>query len=502
MYPLLRVALLLMLGVVIGDAVDDVVSSRMWYWAYALAVVAAIVVWKVCRGFVVQTSMIYIAIVLLGAWRVGVYNESMTMEYTDATDTFEAVVVSRPTMRPATVRYELVVVDGRLAGKRMQAYFDKDVKLAVGDGLVAESRLMPPMGNNRWSRVHGIVASGFVRDGHWQRAVVDMACMPRLQILAMRLSALRDRLLRHHYEHRHTDESYALVAAMTLGDKTSLTSRMRDVYSVSGASHVLALSGLHLGVVYVLLSMLFSIRRHPILGNLAVIGAMWGYALMVGLPASVGRSATMYTMLAMAAMVGRQHVSLNTLGMAAILLLMLNPLSLWDVGFQMSFLAVAGILLLHGSMYSWIPCNYLQSHRLLKWIWSMITVSLAAQIAVLPLVAHYFGRISCYFMLSNFIAIPLATLIIYMSLAMYALFFLPWLQNMVSDVVGYLATAMNEALAWVATLPGACIDNVRFSVAQILVYYVAVALLCRLFLYLTKMYGALKRLRLMNNDEY
>ena len=85
MYPLLRVALLLMLGVVIGDAVDDVVSSRMWYWAYALAVVAAIVVWKVCRGFVVQTSMIYIAIVLLGAWRVGVYNESMTMEYTDAT---------------------------------------------------------------------------------------------------------------------------------------------------------------------------------------------------------------------------------------------------------------------------------------------------------------------------------------------------------------------------------------------------------------------------------
>lgn len=119
MYPLLRVALLLMLGVVIGDAVDDVVSSRMWYWAYALAVVAAIVVWKVCRGFVVQTSMIYIAIVLLGAWRVGVYNESMTMEYTDATDTFEAVVVSRPTMRPATVRYELVVVDGRLAGKRM-----------------------------------------------------------------------------------------------------------------------------------------------------------------------------------------------------------------------------------------------------------------------------------------------------------------------------------------------------------------------------------------------
>lgn len=89
-----------------------------------------------------------------------------------------------------------------------------------------------------------------------------------------------------------------------------------------------------------------------------------------------------------------------------------------------------------------------------------------------------------------------------MSLAMYALFFLPWLQNVVSDVVGYLATAMNEALAWVATLPGACIDNVRFSVAQILVYYVAVALLCRLFLYLTKMYGALKRLRLMNNDEY
>ena len=140
-------------------------------------------------------------------------------------------------------------------------------------------------------------------------------------------------------------DAYAVVAAMALGDKTALTHELRDTYSVSGASHVLALSGLHLGIIYGLLWLLLPHRRWPAVSQTIILVAMWLYVLLVGMPVSVVRSAVMLSVYGLLSIGHRNKMSVNALAFTAIVMLMWNPEWLFDIGFQLSFMAVLAILL-------------------------------------------------------------------------------------------------------------------------------------------------------------
>ena len=224
---------------------------------------------------------------------------------------------------------------------------------------------------------------------------------------------------------------------MTLGDKSALTQDLKEVYSITGASHVLALSGLHLGIIYSLLSLMIVGRRWRMVSQMLIILAIWAFVFLVGMSVSVVRSSVMLTTYALLTLGRREKMSLNTLAFAAMILLMLNPLSLFDVGFQMSFVAVASILL-------WVP---LFERRL----WSLVAVSCAAQIGVAPLTAYYFGRFSTYFLLTNFIVIPAATVILWLSIVVIVF---PSLAYLLIYVVSWL----NASLTAIATIPGASIS--------------------------------------------
>ena len=201
----------------------------------------------------------------------------------------------------------------------------------------------------------------------------------RVERTRLRCLQWRQQLLARYEAQGLEGEQYAVVAAMTLGDKSALTKDVREVYAVTGAAHVLALSGLHLGIIYALLSLLVVGRRWQMLSQLVCILGIWAFAFLVGLSASVVRSAIMLTVYALLSLGHRDKMSLNTLAFTAILMLVVSPRSLFDIGFQLSFMAVASILL-------WLPVfrgafseAYLMEHPLLKWVWSMAGVSLAAQ---------------------------------------------------------------------------------------------------------------------------
>ena len=214
-----------------------------------------------------------------------------------------------------------------------------------------------------------------------------------------------------------SDDQYAVVAAMALGDKSALTHELRETYSMTGASHILALSGLHLSIIYALLSMLVVGRRWQTISQVAIILSIWAFVFLVGMSASVVRSAVMLTVYALLALGHRKKMSVNTLAFTAIVMLLVSPQALFDVGFQMSFMAVFSILLFVPLFYRPFSAEYLMTHRVVKWVWGMVAISIAAQIGVAPLIAYYFGRFSCYFLLTNFIVIPAATIILYLSLA-------------------------------------------------------------------------------------
>lgn len=261
-----------------------------------------------------------------------------------------------------------------------------------------------------------------------------------------------------------SDDRYAVVAAMALGDRSALTKELKETYSKTGASHVLALSGLHLGIIYALLSMLVVGRRWQMITQVATVLSIWAFVFLTGMSASVVRSAIMLTVYALLALGHRQKMSVNTLAFTAIVMLLVTPKALFDVGFQMSFMAVFSILLFVPLFYRPFSAKYLMTHRAISWLWGIVAVSVAAQIGVAPLIAYYFGRFSCYFLLTNFIVIPAATLILYLALGTLLI---PSLGVVLASMVGLL----NTTLLYIATIPGATIEGLHPSVGLTVAIY-------------------------------
>jgi competence protein ComEC len=277
----------------------------------------------------------------------------------------------------------------------------------------------------------------------------------------------RERLLARFSNNGIDGDAYAVVAAMSLGDKSALTHNLKDTYSVSGASHVLALSGLHLGIIYMLFSLLLPIRRWPALSQLVIILFIWAFVFLVGMSLSVVRSAIMLTLYGLLSIANRDKMSINALAFTAIAMLMWNPSWLFDVGFQMSFMAVLAILLFVPLFEDVFPAEFLMEHRWIKRIWGLVVVSCSAQFGVAPLIAFYFGRFSTYFLLTNFIVIPAAMVILWLSIVVLVF---PSLAYILLYIVEFLNASLNR----ITTIPGACIDGLHPSVIQVVLIYILI----------------------------
>lgn len=268
-----------------------------------------------------------------------------------------------------------------------------------------------------------------------------------------------------------SDDEYGVIAAMTLGDKTALTKDMKARYAQVGASHVLALSGLHLMIIYAVISLMVGWWRWRMVSQVATVLAVWAFAFLVGLSPSVVRSAFMISVYALASLGYRERMSVNTLAFTAIVMLAVNPLAMYDIGFQLSFMAVLWIVLLNPLMAKIIPLHVQQRHRWLSMLWGMTTVSVSAQVGTAPLVAYYFGRLPVYFLLSNYIVIPAATLILYLALASMMTGWWTALQHILVGALATIVSWMNGALGWIAQLPKSSVEGLNLSTLQVCLIY-------------------------------
>ncbi len=526
-YPFFRIGMMLVGGILVADALRSVVASVEWQWLFVGILFLSLVAWFGLKAHpIVQTTLLLALLFTGGAWRMSCYEEGLECDFTGEQEDYEAVVVAPPLEKERSFKCVLFITDGRMRGKKVNAYFQKSVDravgssetpslgLAVGDGIKvssvfdnAEDGGAYNAGRFNYGRqllVRGIAARTFVADGSWSRAVVNLGGMSSFGRLALHLQALRDRMLVRLRASGIAPDAYATIAAVTLGDKSALTAELRESYSKAGASHVLALSGLHIGIIYGFLSMIFLRRRISIVGTALILVAIWLFAMMVGMGASVVRSVVMVTVYTLIMMLNSEKASFNGLLVAAVLILLWSPAALWDVGFQMSFVAVAGIL----------ACNsrVLRSHSyrvmLAKGgLWravSLVVVSVAAQIAVLPLVMYYFGRVPLLFIIANFVAIPLTTIIIYMTFLLLLTSPVVILANSLSvcwqhvaSGLGWLTQAQNSALSWVASLPCASVDGVHVNMLQLLLYYLFLVMLYWLSFYVENMYMSAHGFRLV-----
>ena len=298
-------------------------------------------------------------------------------------------------------------------------------------------------------------------------ATDDSQSVSRLDNTKAYFLTQRGILLDRMYDSGVDGDAYAVVAAMALGDKSALTHELRDTYSVSGASHVLALSGLHLGIIYCMLWLLLPHHRWPAVSQTIILIVMWLYVLLVGMPVSVVRSAVMLTVYGLLSISHRNKMSVNALAFTAIVMLMWNPEWLFDIGFQLSFMAVLAILLFVPVFEDVFSAKYLQEHRLVRYVWGLVAVSVSAQIGVAPLLAYYFGRLSTYFLLTNFIVLPAAYIILGFSLIVL-------LFPSLAYILLYIVDTLNAVLFRITAIPGSSIDGFHPNVLQVVLSYVII----------------------------
>lgn len=259
-------------------------------------------------------------------------------------------------------------------------------------------------------------------------------------------------------------DEQALCNAMTAGDRRSLSPALRAAYSRSGTSHLLAVSGLHVGIVFLLANLLLwwlpLFRHGHILRNIAVILLIWLYAATTGFPPSVVRAALMFSVLQFALASSSEYVGMNTLAGVAFVMLLFHPDYLFDISFQLSFIAVAGII-------AWgLPlCRLLRTRRKsIDMLTATLAIGFSASAATAPLISHTFGQISVVGLTLN----PVVILLSYVVVGSCTLWLVipgTALAPLFSVVAGFAARAQNELIRAAAALPAAALD-IRLTTTQ------------------------------------
>ncbi|WMJ72915.1 ComEC/Rec2 family competence protein [Cytophagaceae bacterium ABcell3] len=258
-------------------------------------------------------------------------------------------------------------------------------------------------------------------------------------------------------------KNYSVASALLLGDKSLLPSELRNAYASAGAMHILAVSGLHVGIIMLCISFLLSGLPETPLGKslkaLIVIGLLWTYAFITGLSPSVLRAVTMLSFLQLGITFFRSSSVLNNIGMSAFVLLIINPLNLLHIGFQLSYAAVTAIVTLHPLLFNAFTSRF----WLVNKSWETISVSLAAQTGTLVPCLFYFNQFPVYFLLTNLlITLPVfVTVFIGFLILVVSLF---WqLSSFFYDGLEYLIICLNFIIENIEKLPGSLLSNIYLT---------------------------------------
>lgn len=227
---------------------------------------------------------------------------------------------------------------------------------------------------------------------------------------------LRKVLIKNINEGNLNASSKALIHAIILGQRQDIDPKTYSSYVNSGAVHLLAVSGLHVGMITLIFGFILMplerIKHGKLIAKFFLILLLWCYALITGGSASVCRAVTMFSFLILGTLIKRPTKTINNLAVSALLLLIINPNFIFDVGFQLSYLAVLGIVIIHPMLNKLIKPKY----KILKYFWTLVTVSLSAQIAVFPLTIYYFKQFPGLFLITNILLIPIMGLVIIIGL--------------------------------------------------------------------------------------
>lgn len=483
-WPSIRLVIPLAGGIILSDTIQDTgtvmaVAQVAFVFASALTVLSFIIGGRLVRVFGLSLSLCFFS---LGAWLYGNYRTKVVVEWQAQISAHCGILTDWPQEKTRSYRLDLELLDSACYGRNVIMYVPKDSAAAslepgacvMFSGVVEKPHNDESLDFDYASYLyrHNVSGTLWVNSAHWKQ--VMSAAAPGLRIRAVQF---RRHLVDKLGEWGLKDNALAVTAAVSLGEKRNLDSGLKQTYSVSGASHVLAVSGLHVGIMCWFLGLLVPSFLFPYrllwLRELVIMGIMWVYAFAIGMPLSITRSLIMFTMLAFCRSIVRDSSSVNTLAFAALVMLVTAPQGLFDMSFQLSFCAVLAILLFEPMLR-----GIVEPHTAVgKYLWGIVTVSLAAQIGTAPILMYNFSNFSTYFLLTNLFVIPLMFVVVCTSMSLWVVGWIAPLRVLAVRMLTFLVGLETGLLEMVVALPHSSLDVSLDSPAEVwTVYAVIIAL--------------------------
>jgi len=430
--PFVRLLIPFICGLVISRWITPSVTSFILISGLILVLVP-IALWfskKHIRYQPLYQGAIIICLGLTG-WLLPVnYNSDPTLLQNNKTGVYVFKVIDEPFEREKNYRVYLELCADSAQSYQHQdiravAWIDKNASIAAalpGDFIIARTKLQPI--------AESTIPGSFDLKTYYKTKGIAYQCYFKTEDLRlesdnrfnMRRIAVKCKqfFMRRLAFDGLSHQTQALMAALTLGDKTDLDDSIYRTFSTTGTLHVLAVSGLHTAILYAVVCFLLQwLPSNPVVNTIKQLGILlllWFYAFLTGLSPSVVRAALMLSFICMGTLLGKKGNAMNSLAAAAFFILCYDPFKLYDIGFQLSFLAVAGIILFQKPLFDAV---YFRT-RLMRYLWELLSVSLAAQLATTAVSLYYFHQFPTYFFIANLFVVPVSGLLLIGTLGWFA----------------------------------------------------------------------------------
>lgn len=426
----------------------------------------------------ILSSILFFSLGAMLAWQKDVRNDKQWLGNFYAPKSSLLVTLEEPPVQKtksvkATATVSRLVQNGKaipVKGKII-VYFNKDSlpSLSYGSQIIFNKPLqeIKNAGNpggfdyKRYSLFHGITHQVYLKTGEFEVVTGKKINQVRRFVYSFResiLQILRKNITGH--------KELGLAEALLIGYKDDLEQSLVQSYTNTGVVHIIAVSGLHLGLIYWLLALVLKPlkknKRTRWLSPVLIISGLWLFSLLAGAQPSILRSAVMFTCIVLGESLSRKTSIYNTIAVSAFILLCMNPYWLWDVGFQLSYAAVLSIVIFMRPIYNWF---YIKN-KLLDFLWKLNAVTLAAQILTVPVSVYHFHQFPNLFILTNFLAVPLSSAILLGEIFLCVLSFIPALALLMGKLISSLIWLMNTYIERIETLSFSLWDGLHITILQ------------------------------------
>ncbi len=446
--------------------------------------------WQFIQGLLLH--LVLIAAGMLVTWNKDVRHQNSWYGNYYKEGDFVVVVINEPLVEKAKSFKadadveQIIHNDTAIGGEgKLLVYFSKDSVnpgLQYGDKILIHKKLIPikNSGNpgafnyQRYAAFQQTFHNVFLKTGDWVKLNGNKAGVFQSFLFLARekiLSALQTNITTG-------KDELGIAEALLIGYTNDLDKDLVQAYSNTGVVHIIAISGMHLGLIYAMLVWLFAktpgVKKSKATQAILILACLWLFSLLTGGSASVIRSAVMFSFITAGKMLLKREASIySSLAASALLMLCVNPYYLWDVGFQLSYLAVVGIVAFQKPIYNLVYVK----NQYIDMVWKAVALTTAAQILTFPVCIYYFHQFPLLFLITNLVAVPLSTAILYAEIFLVGFSWIPIVGLYAGKVTAWLLWLMNRFILWVNELPFAVWDKIPANMFTTWLLYATVVLI-------------------------